>query len=256
MRVSKSIRMLLLLGLAALAPVAPTLADQRAEQELRERQQRERLEEERREWHRRNEENRQQQTREQERELQKRRREAAEREEHQRQQQQALPSRQDPRRQSAQEAPRAATAPSGAAREAGNPLVLVFERFGLRMGSSTLDDVRRAIEAVGATKLRELNLKPNLPGVRLIDTNGATGFGIKDLEKVSFQFDERLMLSAILVHRKLSSPNPNLFDQRFAELRNGREVIHQRQKSAQLSSAHFKVRLWGDESNLWEWYSF
>lgn len=79
----------------------------------------------------------------------------------------------------------------------------MFERFGLRLGVSTLDDVRRTITAVGATTLRELNPVPSRksPGPRLIETDGSAGYGMKDAESVSFMFDEQLNFNALIVHR-------------------------------------------------------
>jgi hypothetical protein len=246
--------------------IAAAVADLRADQERQDQQRRERAAQERAQereqyYRRYNEE----QIRKQEQEVQQRRKRSLEqeRDDQQRRQQQAGQQKREdsPLRQSAGQTTARATAQSKAAtkaeRERGKPLLMVFERFGIKMGVSTLDDVRRMIKTVGATTIRESNLNPNSKslGGGVVATNGAAGYGIKDVQKVIFNFDHQLKVSAIIIQRKTSAPNGNLFKERFAELKTGRDIIRQSDTFATLRGAEFVVQLSGNGSNqLTEWY--
>jgi len=153
---------------------------------------------------------------------------------------------------------------TNAQRRGGQLYTMEFERLGIKMGVATVDDVRRMIQSVGARTIGELNISPdsrernpsNNPQAvqRILATNGVAAYLIPDVEAVNFNFDDQMKVSKIIVIRRSSVPNENLFDKRMAELQNGREILRRRDGEAILKGDGLMIWLSGKGPKLEERY--
>lgn len=149
-------------------------------------------------------------------------------------------------------------------RRGGLPFTTEFERLGIKLGVSTVDDVRRMIKTVGARTIGELNISPdsrernpsnNSASVeRVLATNGVAAYGIPDVDAVNFKFDEGMKVSEIIVIRRSSASNEDLFEKRLAELQNGREILQRSDGYAILKGTGLMIWLSGKGSKLEERY--